>query len=436
MSPIPLEAYEYPFVTTLYKTYNLNTASGAGMTPNQDNAFRRWPAPEIAPDQTEDGQAVSNIDKLLQLPLLWEGTLHMIPECHLYDGTPQSETRFLETTGLTPLRFAQAWLECQGSIWRYFHPCTPGGGPAVTEAMCVLWAEKARRWRPLPTEVIKANILRKIGGEKGVAQLVRVVCVPLSSVASLFGKGKEEAAVRRLLEITESLDCPTHPWVSVCRCAVAVAMPIQHEVNVKGTFIQVLEGKVIASDEAFLYTGSAASAKLFQARASQTVAAFADAHIDGMSVTPFWKVLDRQALRDATLAWWAQQVRVWRETCKTRREARTKYQELLKEDGNLRKISYATGESTAIDLHEDDSSEEDALCRYVGVKGAKAGHRHTEVLYAKIDSKGDFGYDVLRKVPCHPACGFGGGVEVDGLKLAAPFLKEDRARAEKVKAEW
>ncbi|KAK4540033.1 hypothetical protein LTR36_009849 [Oleoguttula mirabilis] len=424
MSLVILQPYELPIVTKLYRTYNLNTAAGDGMTPNPNNAFRRWPTPDVMPHHSPDDNKHKHIQNLLQLPFLWEGTLYQLKETRIYDGSEASSRRFAELTGLSPLRFAQAWLECHGSIWRYYHPCTAKGGPAVAEAMCEFWAVKVKHWASIPEHVAKANVFSKIGGgAQGLELLDRLMRDRLGGVMSVNGKGPEFVSVLRLLEITASPDCPAHPV----------------RAGVQNPFLHVWTAKLAETHPALLYTGDAASAVRFTAATgtSQTVAAFAESYVDGMSEdAPFWTIPDRPALIEALLALWADVVRHWRATCKTRREARTKLLERLKEEGNVVFVPYATGTPTAVDLHKNDIGQEDPLCRYVRIEGSKPGHQHTVVLYAKSIEKGEFGYDVLRKAPCHEACGFEEGMIVDVAKVTAPFLEEDGARALAVKVEW
>lgn len=438
MSLVELQDHEFQPLANLLTTYALNTPN-SGMTPNPHSSHRRHPAPAIMPIPPE-GRSPNSLNERSGLPWTFECTVFQLPDALLYDGTVDGERLFEEATGLTPKRFAQGWLEVFGCAWRYFHPVKEGkeGCGEVTEAICGYWAAKVKHWRTISAAGAKANLLLKCG-EEGYAQIAKLIDGALPEIMCVKGRNEVTIDIVGNLDIIANPDCEAHPWTSVCSCATALDMPIKYEMNLKVYFVDGWIGRLIAEDDAFIYKGALdiQSSTLFKVRMGQTPEEFAEKYIEGTQTNPVWKIRTgcHQALVDGMLAFWAHKAREWRETCKTRREARTKFSENLKEEENMIVISKATGVATRSDPHENDN-DHDPLCRYVRVETGKQGHTHTLVLYAKSTGPGDFGYDIVRMVPCHKACGFAPDAQADIKALTAGFSREDMAKAEAVRAEW
>ncbi|KAK5126966.1 hypothetical protein LTR85_008324 [Meristemomyces frigidus] len=441
MAEVGIEAYEQPSLIRLLSTIQLNTHDGEGMTPNPHASFCRLPTPDVFSNKRDDdGSEMHEAELLVQLPWIWECVLYQLPESRLYDGTPTSGRKFEEATGLSPLRFAQAWCEADGSIWRYFHPRSgPAGGKAVAEAMCEYWAVKVNHWRAKIDSVVKTNVINKMGGEVDFKRMSKMLEEgnALSEVMSFGGKRQTVMGMLRHLTITANPDCEAHPMRPLCTCPVALAMPIKYEMNLKVNFTHAWTAALLANDDAFLFNGNIQTSTLFKVRVGQTPAAFADTAITNTQNIPVWQVTDRPALVEAMLAFWAEKAAGWHASCRTKREVRTKRHEHMPETNKLAVFDIKTGFSRPMDPHEDLSSKDDTLCRYIKTSvGAGAGHQHTLVVYAGWSEATGLYYDVLRIEPCHETCGFSPGAQMDMHGLAAAFVLEDEANAKVIRADW
>ncbi|KAK4540034.1 hypothetical protein LTR36_009850 [Oleoguttula mirabilis] len=447
MPEVHIEDYEKPALSKLLSTYHLNTDhDGKGMTPDPHHrSFCRQPAPTclaFAPlfaAQATDKQGGEQAATLhaIQVPWAFECMLYQLQHSRIFDGGVVSTLLFTLATGLSPLRFVQAWCETEGSAWRWCHPAATG--KEVAEALCGYWVVKVKHWKTIPDHVIRKEILSKVGGTrfKLVKEMLEGRLGRVIEIANIAG------GILRHITVTASSCCAAHPTVSLCGCAVALDMSIWEELALKNQAFEAFTTPMIFDDETFgLQEGGFFDVR----RDGQTYADFAQQCIDrARAELPMWKAADRVVVLLALLFWTVQSTAEWRTTCRTKREARTRYMERLKEDvrkdaegKKVMAVDFKTGVQCELDPHEQLGTTEDPLCRYVRTgQGAPAGHQHTVVLYA-VWEKGGVGlrYDVLRVVPCHEECKVPETRELDMLELTAVFADGDAVRARAARAEW
>ena len=227
---IELEAYEVEPLVIFTSTYELNT-SAKGMTPSPHSSLRRCPKPLIMPmretKNNPSGQrSYREIQERIDLAWVFKCTLCQLSDARLYDGTSVSAKRFEDATGLTPEKFAQAWLEREGCNWVFYHPAREGkeGKEEVLVAMCGFWAAKIKHWRTLSADAVKAGVMAKCG-QDGWNKTKGMIHGALSEIMSVDGGDKETFGVLRCP------DCTAHPCTVICSCPTALDLPVKHEVK-------------------------------------------------------------------------------------------------------------------------------------------------------------------------------------------------------------
>ncbi|KAK4560692.1 hypothetical protein LTR86_005270 [Recurvomyces mirabilis] len=414
------------------------------MTSYDSSAFCQLPCPALAGPAPGPNPDLHRSEGF-SLAAAWECTLFHIRECRMYDGTKESKQKFEDATGIKPMRFAQAWLEEPGSRWRFFHfdyknprlaPAAAATGPQlVAQRLVELWAAKTKHWRTLSNSETKPKIVARVGQAFFEHEQDAATKWP-THIMSINGNDHEEYMLIRALRTIGSHDCVDHPG-TLCKCKAAIDIPVLNDITGKRSgFLTGWCVTIQGCDNAFEYTGDTQSATLFKVRQNLTVEKFASAFLDGGNFGLLWTpAKSKEDLVKAMLALWAAHVRGWRSTCKTRREARTRYHEELKSSGLLRIVEDETGVQHALNPHKK-NNDDDPLCRYVRVPGKEKGHEGTAVLYAKTEKGGGAGYQLLEFRPCHQECPEWKRVEIDLHEATGQFLEEDMARARLVRAEW
>ena len=434
MPGISPEPYERALWAALLPTYEPNKETDLEQ-PSVHIAFRRMPKPGLPPQDLNMPEAFVK----LQLAWEWEKTLVQLDVAYLYNGTPDSAAIFTQATGLTPAKFVQAFMEAEGSIWRFFHLCEMSDkGAAIVSVMLNIWAEKVKRWRQIGKAAACAAVLARFreasfsDGQKSLISRLRIV-------ATLDKEHRHIGGVRAAITFSGSFDCEAHPMRPFCACPVAMYLPVRYEINTKQMAFHCIDAVLLGEDAAFDYLGDAEGAALFEARTGQAPRDFVRQYIRSeQSFMMNHKLTTTEDdLVSAVLTYWSASMKKWRTRCKTKQEVRTKEREELKSEGHMARVNIESGKSEWIDPAEDDDFEPpDPLLRRV--KYGPANHRRTAVLYAKFEGAGadSAGYDVVYTWPCHKACGEAriSGEEI--AKAVKDVFEEDMDRAKAVVPDW
>lgn len=436
---IKLEEYESQLLLPLFDTYAPNRTQ-ADLAQNVRTPFRRNPEAVILEDiREDDGRWGKNTVNLkLQLYLTWECTLNLIDEALLFDGTPEGEQKFLKTTGLTPLRFTQGWIEARGSYWRMYHPVRDG--KEVTEALTKIWAVKTQKWLELGKEAARAAVRSRYSNfdwdywQRFVDYELGQIFVRESEIHR-----HAERDLFLAFKAGVNFDCTAHPMRALCSCPVALHMPVIEEITTKVQFVKAWKLRLLGEDDAFLYVGGPVSATLFKVRqGGQTVGDFAQAYLEMMeqSMPGAWVPVTTKAdFVQAMLDLWADTVKRWRQEHKTRQEVRTFIDERMRvSEPETWVTDLRTGERRRLGPREN-VGVGDPLVRVVDF--GPRGHQYTAVAYPKLTEDGVLQRHLLRVIPCHQTAACRRDVTEKEIQAALePFSEEDYRKASAVKAEW
>ena len=138
--PVHVEQKERTLVEKLLATVDLNQQDSDLVQASVHIPFRRLPKPAFRPRPTN----LSDNEAKMYLAWAWEAVIVTVDVAFLYNGTSDSEAIFNTATGVTPAKFAQGFLEAEGSLWRFFYLESGVKSSALVEALLALWAEKVK----------------------------------------------------------------------------------------------------------------------------------------------------------------------------------------------------------------------------------------------------------------------------------------------------
>ena len=156
-----------------------------------------------------------------QLAWSWIMTLVQIDYAFLYTGTPESASLFEQATGVSPAKFAQGFLEADGSIWRYFRLKTLSSRKFLRDAMLELWSESVKKWRVVGKGVARDSVKQRFGAN-AFQNNTNLIEQELGCIAIMTPDRRHQACLLKALEPKGHFDCDAHPMRPFCGCPVAL----------------------------------------------------------------------------------------------------------------------------------------------------------------------------------------------------------------------